>query len=234
MQKVLPVVVEAAIAGVITVGMSLAANLVTDGRSLWWALVLVALLSCAVAVDTVERLRKRRAEDPDVPIIPRSRSAATGKHIALGIALLTLLGSFALVVGRLVSTDASCRVEELRNYRELPYNCDIAWSRTDPAERRVPLYRWPKPGPVALDVLDADHSGSDQFFACQIESPDVSDGYGFSGGSRYWALAPGDDADLWGWMPQVFLEHGANGDREPNLPECSEEQKAKAGTTFVA
>jgi hypothetical protein len=63
---------------------------------------------------------------------------------------------------------------------------------------------------------------------------DLSDGYGFSNGTRHWALAPGDGPEhLWGWVPQVFFEHGADGSAEQNLPECDQQQRDQAGTRFT-
>jgi hypothetical protein len=39
---------------------------------------------------------------------------------------------------------------------------------------------------------------------------------------------------LWGWVPQVFFEHFADGSAEQNLPECDQQQRDRAGIRFAA
>ena len=237
-----------AVASALTYGMEKVADRAIGQRSLLLGFLAMVFLSTLALVYALERRLQRREKDPDGP---GSAGLTKREKLAASLAGMVLLGSVAFVVVRQGVVETSCRHPAVLVFSDLPYECNIDWKALDESqlnvetheggERTVPIYKNrqpvadesnPKDGTV--DFLSR-KSGTRQFFACDVEDEQSTKFGGLSvNGTAYWALTRGDKNNVWGWVPEVFLKGGHDGDGDELIRDCTETEQAMGGQRYKA
>jgi len=232
----------------LTAGVDQVADRAIGQRSAQLTLLLIVLLSTLTLARVLDLRRQQREKDQSGP---RSADLTKREKLAASLAGVVLLGSVAFVVVRQVVVETSCRHPAVRVFSDLPYECDIDWKTLDESQinvetdsggkRTVPIYK--KRQPVAdennpkdgtVDFLSR-QSGTRQFFACDVEDEQSTKFGGLSvNGTAHWALTRGDKNDVWGWVPEVFLQRGHDGDGDELIRDCTETEQALGGQRYKA
>jgi hypothetical protein len=138
--------------------------------------------------------------------------------------------------GDVVDAHPCVTVSRTGSLRQLPYLCPMIWSAPGANLPSVPVFRtYQTAGLTPASAIDVLLRSNDQYFACQIQgaSYDFPAGNGLPAAHHiWWALSQGDQHNLWGFVPEVYLWGGPDNFPDPGITRvCTPADIAKVNVT---